>query len=80
MSEVRHNQDEWEELTAIINQYMNNKNWTVTEALNYMKGTLIKSSKIFGVKKHMWDKQCDSMKIDFDNWSPLKKNEKSVKL
>lgn len=66
------NLEQWEELTLIMNKYMIERNWNITDALNFMRDTLVKSAKVTGVKKHMFDKQCDSMKDDFEKWSDLK--------
>ncbi len=63
------NYDEWEELTRIMNNYMNDKGWNVSEGLNYMKSVLVSSANVWGVKKHIFDKHCDGMKEDFDKYS-----------
>lgn len=62
-------QKQWEELTSLMNSYMIENEWNATDALNFMKGVLIKTAQVTGVKKHMFDKQCDSMKEDFERWS-----------
>ncbi len=71
---ISRNQDEWEELTQIMNDYMGSKDWTIRDALNYMRCVLIKSAKMSGVKKHVWDKQCEAMKNDFDDCYDYKLN------
>lgn len=57
----------WHELMNIMNQYMIEKNCTKTDALNFMKVVLITTAKVTAVKKHIFDKQCDSMKVEFEN-------------
>lgn len=63
MKKVNH--DEWLELTQIMNDYMIRKEWDVVEALNFIKGVLVKSAVISGVSKRKFDLQCEAMKEMF---------------
>ena len=58
-------QEEMLELTALMNDYMMKKKWTLVHALNFMVSVLTKSAVMASVKKEIFNLQCDHMKKMF---------------
>jgi S-adenosylmethionine synthetase len=57
--------DEWVELTKIINEYMNEKKWDIIQALNFVKGVFVKTAVYHNVSEEKFILQCEDMKEIF---------------
>ncbi len=59
------NHEEWLELIKLMNDYMAEKKWDILQALNFMKGTLVKSAVYANVSEKKFILQCEDMKEMF---------------